>query len=205
MIGAGLAKPARNVLHSHATDDHGTPVALCELSRRVGGGGIDLDPFTSDYWNHHTVKAARHYTVRDDGYAQEWRGGLMQINPPGPVEGRPETRHNVRRAWEKTCEHWKRGEVDAAIWIGFALGQACTLQSSPMHPLQFLTGFLITRQCFLQRTAGGPPVPGESPTHANFVTLMPSRRSKALAAQQARIFVDGIRSLEIGGAVVRPV
>lgn len=193
-----------NVMHSAATDDHGTPRELVEAARRVLGE-IELDPFSSSYWNHYVVKAARFYDVDHDGFAPEQAFyGRMLINPPGSLKRGD---RNVPRAWEKLITAYRAGAVDSCVWIGFSLEQLVQLQNCAMHPLQFLTAVPMARLCFLQHASGGgPPIEGESPTHGNYVTLLPCRRAPALAQHQMLAFEAAFSAIGgIGGAIVRPL
>jgi hypothetical protein len=103
--------------------------------------------------------------------------------------------------------HQQRRDLDGWIFIGFSIEQLQTLQAAPMHPLQFLTLVPASRLCFLQRGPGnGPPIAGEQPMHANFVTLLPSRRSASVAADQVQRFRALAQRLDkLPGALVRPV
>ena len=56
-----------------------TPATIIEAARAVMGG-IDLDP-ASCAQTQGTVRAARYFTVEDDGLAQEWSGKVW-MNPP---------------------------------------------------------------------------------------------------------------------------
>lgn len=198
---------APNVQHSAVTADWGTPRAVVELARSVLGG-IDLDPASSGYFNHHVVRAAAIYDEHSDGLANPWRGRLL-VNPPGTLAGQRAAfeRGSVpRKFWERLIGHYIAGDVDAAVWVGFSLEQLVLLQGSPMHPLQFLTLFPCERLAFLQRGPGnGPPIEGGSPTHGNFITLLPSRRDRDVAAQQVRTFLSLAQQLTgVAGAIVRP-
>lgn len=199
-----LKKGKRNVQLSVESDDWGSPVALIEAARRVLGG-FDLDPFSSDYWNYWTVKAACYYTAADNGLVMPWSGRLI-VNPPSGVI--PGTRRSiVRAAWERLVKLWLEGEVESAIWVGYSLEQLPILQNAPMHPLQFWTVVPRERQEFLERTEGnGPPRPGTAPTHGNYVTFLHSRDSREVAHDQALRFREEANRLSgIGGALVRPL
>jgi len=201
---AQLKQAKKNVQHSVETDDWGTPVPLVEAGRRVLGG-FDFDPFSSDYWNYWTVKAALHYTADDNGMAQPWSGRGFFNPPSGKVPG---TRKSLARAaWERLVEHWLRGEVDCALWVGYSLEQLTNFQGSPMHPLQWWTVMPCERQAFLIRGDGdGPPVESTAPSHGNYVTLLHSRRDPELARAQAHRFrAEAQRLGGIAGALVRPL
>lgn len=200
----------RQTMTSSETNDHGTPPVYIELARMVLGR-IDFDPFSSDYWNLHTVKASRYYTERNSGLdpRNSWEGTGL-INPPSdPKEEGADGKMKVIRmrlvwhAWERAIAELAKGTLDGAIWIGFQLGQLQGLQGQAMHPLQFFTLVPDERIQFLIASKGGaPPVVGEQPIHANYITLLPTRRSALVAQRQAQRFVDSARHF---GAVVRPL
>ena len=171
------------------------------------------------------MKATRFYDERLNGLIQPW-GGRMFINPPGDRKG-----HNVTAFWRRLIEHYAAGSVDSAVWVGFSFEQLTYLQNQAMHPLQFVTLIPTSRIDFLSRMTKctvetckihkprtspphaecnsrqrmGPPIPNGQPTHGNYLSLLPTRASRTHARQQIRAFVEGAASLEIGGALVRPV
>lgn len=190
------------VLHSQESDDHGTPVEVVEFGRDVLGH-FDLDPASSGYWNTNTVKARRYYDERINGLTQPWYGRMI-INPPGTPKGE---RTSVPRAfWDRAIDGYRTGRIECVWWIGFQLGQLQVLQSSPMHPLQFLTIIPSSRLEYLLRgERNGPPVPGTQPPHASYITFIPPR-ARSLAKQMIERFVEGARRLDrVPGAVVRPI
>ncbi len=194
-----------NALLASATDDHGTPAAYVEAARYVLGR-IDLDPCTSDYWQHHTIKARWHYTAKDDALAERSRFfGTVFMNPPSfvPKKGDPRPRISVRPFYEKLVDHYQRGEVEAAFYVVFNLNQLTVLQSSPIAPLMFPALFPRERGKFLQQVRGGPPTTGEAPTHGNALLLMPTRSSPIASRAMMRRFVEVSENLEIGGSLVR--
>lgn len=198
---------APNVQHSAVTADWGTPRAVVELARSALGA-IDLDPATSAYWSFHTVRPTIYFDEHSDGLKQPWRGRVL-INPPGTIAGQRAAfeRGSVpRKFWEKLISHYIAGDVDSAVWVGFSMEQLVLLQGSPMHPLQFVTLIPCERLSFLMRGAGnGPPVEGSSPTHGNFLTLLPSRCDRDVAARQVRTFLEISQRLGgVAGAIVRP-
>lgn len=205
-----VADGARATMHSAVTDDHGTPRAVIELCRRVMGK-IHTDPCSSAYWNHHTVKAEVFYTVADDGRSKPWTGNCL-INPPGTLPRKPgdpppgQKRSVPRMFWELAIERWRNEEINGFCYIGFSLEQLTYLQGSPMHPLQFPTLFPCERMSFLQRgPKGGPPIDPGSPTHGNFITVVPPK-----ARHEAAVWLTTFRELSqrldyCAGAVVRPI
>ncbi len=196
-----------NVQHSMASDDHGTPVEYCELAR-YALGTIDLDPSSSSYWNHHTVKATRYFDERMDFTKQPLFGRIMW-NPPGGkarYEGSTRELSLPRIAWRRLFEHWRDGRVHSAVWVGYSLEQLTMLQSEIAHPLQFITLVPRERLKFLKRPpGGGPPIKGEQPTHGNYISLLQTLHSGPVAREQAQRFIERAAALDIGGAIVRPL
>lgn len=194
-----MTATAREALHSSKTDDHGTPPEYVEMARDIMGG-IDLDPFSSSYWNHHIVKARSICDgVTRDGFAEPWWGRVF-INHPGvPRSG------NTRRSWAKLVSAWTRGEVETALWVGFRLDQLAELQSEAVHPLQMFNLIPRERVCYMIRNGSGPPIRSKDPTHSSYFTLLPTRASVSQARTQLEKFRVYSESLIIGGALIRPV
>jgi len=189
-----------NKLVSSKSENYGTPAPYVELARYVLGK-ISCDPASDSYWNYHTVKAATFYDERIDGMKAPWFGTVL-LNAPGNAE----KNMYIRPWWERLVDHYARGEVDAAVWMGFQLGPLQSLQGAPMHPLQFVTMFPANRIDFLVRMPGNaPPEPCGAPMHANYVTVLPTRRSPDAARAMLSRFAECSHGLEIGGALVRPV
>lgn len=197
--GPGSRSP-REALLSSATDDHGTPSAYIEMGRDIMGG-IDCDPFSSSYWNEHVVKARVFYDERTNGFDPKsiWFGKTWVNNPGKPRSG------NTRRAWDRLIGGWRAGEIETAMWMGFQLNQLGDLQGAAIHPLQFLNLFPRERICFLIRNGGSAPIVSKDPTHANYITLLPTQRSASQARDQIAKFAQYAGSLTIGGQLVRPV
>jgi DNA polymerase-1 len=84
-----------------------TPPEILEAARAVLGG-IDLDPASCEIAQR-TVKAARYYTVADDGLAQDWHGRVW-LNTPYAAG-------LVGRFVEKLLAHVEAGDVTAAILL----------------------------------------------------------------------------------------
>lgn len=92
-----------NVMYSSATPEHYTPTEIVRAVVRCMGR-IDLDPCSNPERN--IVPATIHYTAKEDGLRQVWRGNVY-MNPP---YGR------VIKTWiEKMIEEYKRGFVIQAI------------------------------------------------------------------------------------------
>lgn len=88
-------------------DDYLTPEWVLEPIRKACGGKIDLDPF---YNPHSLVKAEKHYTELDDGYAQDWHFNVF-ANPPY-------SRGNLPKATAKAkAEYRKYDNVPIQIFM----------------------------------------------------------------------------------------
>lgn len=226
-------KRAANAQQAAAlSPNHGTPPGVVELGRKVMGH-FDLDPASDGYWNHYTIKAKAFFDEQQNGLTRPWRGRLIE-NPPGTVvePGKQRPTSLPRKFWEKTIDGYKSGEIESVFWVGFSIEQLAYLQGSPMHPLQFVTLFPAERLRFLRRphqpwcagvvavevdrgereklcncgrSGNGPPEPGDSPMHGNYITLLPSTWDRAFAAHQVGTFMDLSQRPEYcPGALVRP-
>lgn len=197
-----IKRRRKRVLLSSDSDDHGTCVSYVEAARYTLGS-FDLDPCSNSYWNHWTVKARTFYDERIDCLKSPLYGNVL-MNPPSCDT--PTKKISVRPFWEKLVDAYVRGEVDAAVYVVFSLNQLTMLQSSPIHPLQFIAMFPRERGRFLQRGKhNGPPVPGDQPTHGNALVLMPTRRSPDARRAMVARFIERSKDLESGGAIVRPL
>jgi len=108
-----------------------TPAKYIEAARQVMGC-IDLDPASSDKANE-IVKAARYYTVNNDGRRQPWRGNVW-MNPPyaQPL---------IAEFCDLLLQKYQSGEV----------GQACVLVNNATETL-FYQDMLKTCEavCFIK-------------------------------------------------------
>lgn len=191
---------ATNPFHSAVSCEHGTPAAPVELGR-YALGRFDLDPCSSEYWNAHTVKATQYFDRRANALKQKWFG-LVWINPPGADED-ADTESLVVPCWERLVHFWLRADVEAAIWYGYSLQQLQQLQQFAWSPARLWTLLFAKRVRHLARPpGGGPPVEEPQPMHAQFMTLLPDRRSPSLRALQVERFVQRGREL---GQIVRPM
>jgi ParB family chromosome partitioning protein len=90
---------------AESTDEWYTPPQFLDRARAVLGE-IDLDPASNPAANQ-AVKAARFYTLADDGLRQHWQGRVW-LNPPYSAPG----------AWvDKLIAHYRAGDVTAAILL----------------------------------------------------------------------------------------
>ncbi|HZL06083.1 MAG TPA: DNA N-6-adenine-methyltransferase [Coriobacteriia bacterium] len=89
---------------SSLSTEYYTPQRYLEAARKVLGT-IDLDPASCAQANE-TVRAARYFTAREDGLAQEW-DGTVYMNPP---YGR-----DCPKFVAKLLTSYERGDVTAAI------------------------------------------------------------------------------------------
>lgn len=132
--------------HSAATPEHGTPHEIVDMARVVLGG-IDYDPFSSDYWNEHVVKATHYHTAETNALREhEWKyldgkpvHELLFVNPPGGL---------VKEAWAFVVERWQAG--CAVFWVGFNLDQMGYLSTSGLFFPGFRRCVLPKRLAFLQ-------------------------------------------------------
>ena len=100
-----MARPGTGI---HNVDDEWyTPPAIVEACREALGS-IDLDPASCETAQR-TVKAARHFTLADDGLAHEWAGRVF-LNPPYSK--------NAKRAFlVQLAENYQAGAVTAAVAV----------------------------------------------------------------------------------------
>lgn len=190
--------------HSSKSMNHGTPVAYVEAARYTMGG-IDFDPCSNAYWNHHVVKAPVFYDGADygNGLEQGWRGRGL-INSPGDKKGTLPPQF-----WDRSVEFWWQGEI-CGIWIGFSLEQLPRLQRTSLvsslfpegptkggeaiHPLNenFLRCVPRERMEFLApgETFNDPPTPQTQPGHGNYILFLPPRGFPELAMQMGARFIE---------------
>jgi hypothetical protein len=161
-----------NAQHASATAEHYTPKHVVEAARTVLGT-IDLDPASCLLANE-IVRATAIYTRASDGLRQPWAGNDF-VNPPG---GR--TEHNQSRArvwWFRTCDEWLHGNINSAIFVAFSMELLQVAQSSAPQgmptPLDLPFCIPSSRLQFLRETPDGQLAPGDRPTHANCIALLP--------------------------------
>lgn len=197
--------------HSSKSANHGTPTLVVEAARYVLGG-IDYDPASDAYWNHHTVKATRYADGGEhgDGLEISWVGrGLW--NPPGDKPGTLPPRF-----WDRLVWLWAAGQT-AAVWVGFSLEQLPRLQAAaplmprgpkqypgnPIHPLrpEFLRCWPSSRLDFLApgATFDAPPIEQTQPGHGNYIVLVPPAHHEEEAGRMRARFVEAFGTI---GAVL---
>lgn len=158
---------SKNPLHSAGSVCHYTPAPIVEAAREVLGR-IHLDPAT-DSIGQRTVRATVAYTQL--GLDWFWHGPVF-LNPPGLDKN---TNPGGASAWwNKLLTEWTAAErAWDAIYVGFSLEQLQTTQRFQVpHPTEFPTCYFAKRIRFDTLNAAGELVPGNSPTHGNFVTCV---------------------------------
>lgn len=182
-----------NARHSAADPDWYTDPRIIEAARQAMGS-IELDPMSDPVANE-AVRAARIFTIAEDGLAQPWCSTALFLNPAGGQVG---------AAWNKLMQAFHANvSVREAIWVGFSLEQLQVLQNqstSGLTPMDFPMCVPSSRIPFVENAAkkdarrdaynekfliegleGRPaPVWKEkcSPTHANYITYLGDRYAR---------------------------
>lgn len=130
-------------------------------------GGIDLDPSSSDEFNHR-VRATRYLTEEEDGVSSPWRHDgeaplTVFLNPAGGL---------VVQFWSRLIEEYAVGNIRAAIWIGFSLEQLLPLQDYSPNPLTLPTVFPRERIRYVRPGWLARHKAGASPTHGSYITYI---------------------------------
>ena len=104
-------KGAPAALLSSKSNEWYTPSPIVEAARELMGG-IDLDPASCAQANE-IVKAARFFSIEEDGLSQDWRGRVW-LNPP---YGR-EAGGSSQAVWSsKLIESFEAGDVSEAVML----------------------------------------------------------------------------------------
>lgn len=160
--------------------EFGTTPELCDAGRYVLGGEFDLDPCSSASWNEHHVRAHRFIDVVEDGLRAQWHaapGMRISCNPPS---------HVVAEFFERCRDAWNEGA--ATWWLGFSLEQLPYLAAAGLLDQEYDRALLRKRVAWLQgvatqaqvslfdapKTVTPAPVPAASPTHSNYLALLPA-------------------------------
>lgn len=165
-----------NPRHSSEHNEHYSPTHVVEAARSVLGE-IDLDPASSELANR-TVRAARIFTIEDDGFDRPWHGRVF-LNPPG---GRRNGSSSQKAWWFKLAREYQEGRVTSAVFLSFSIE---LLQTSQVDtPIGLLTPHDLpicyprTRIAYLSETNGELAV-GRSPPHASMIVYLPPREDPA--------------------------
>lgn len=106
-----LMSQEMSVLLSHETTEWYTPSVYIEAVREVLGS-IDLDPASCNEAQK-TVKAAKYYTVKDNGLKQPWSGSVF-LNPPYSKTG---GKSNQELFSSRLIYEYQLGNVTEAILL----------------------------------------------------------------------------------------
>jgi hypothetical protein len=176
-----------NGRHLSLSGRRGTPLDWVEMSRAALGGHIELDPMSEPVFNQNIVHAERFYTAEDDCFSRAWVADTAFLNPSGGL---------VVEAWRRLASEHRRGNVGAAIWIGFSVEQLNLLADEIEHPMDFSMLVVRKRISFLGEDL---KVLG-SPTHANYIVGMgiPEDRFETAFAGRGR-FSHGRLAIARGG------
>jgi hypothetical protein len=108
---APMPLAGHQLINASASNEWYTPAPYVDAARLLMGG-IDLDPASSPIANQ-AVKAARFYTIDDDGLAQEWFGRVF-LNPPYGIE---DGDSNQARWSRRLIEEYRAGNVTEAVLL----------------------------------------------------------------------------------------
>lgn len=118
-----------------------TPARYIEASRRVMGS-IDLDPASCEVANR-TVKAAKYYSIEDDGLSQKW-SGCVWLNPPYSIEEAPRgieigrQSASIGKLWiDRLIEGYTAGDISSAILLAKADVKQIWFQPLWEYPICF--------------------------------------------------------------------
>lgn len=156
-----------NIQRSSKMDEWGTPAWLVDKCRTVLGT-IDIDPCSNKEWNT-VIKATTFLTKEDNSLYNNWCTipQSIFINPPG---GKLKNKSLTSLYWQCLCDHYRKGLVKHAIWIGFSLEQLAISQSyGSMFMIDFPMCIPRSRIEFDQY----PGYSGKAPSHSNFILYIP--------------------------------
>ncbi len=220
-----MSEESYNPQHSSVHVEHYTPLHVVELCRRTLGE-IDLDPASSLRANQ-DIQAKYIFTEADDGYFRDhWRvdgkPSRVFLNPPGGlvdargrvirrVKGEYKAKGPTRKGfssqkrwWGKLASEWVKGNVEAAIFVGFSIE---ILQSAQRMGVGYIDApsplrlpFCIPSERLKFDTVNcstGARIVGPSPTHSNVIVWLPPSKWRSEREMS-------FRQLSALGAVVFP-
>jgi DNA polymerase len=121
-----------------------TPPEILELAREVMGGSFDLDPASCAAANQ-AVRAAKFFSLDDDGLKQEWHGRVW-LNPPYSM---PE----IEQFTNKLVEEVRAGRVSEAIALTDNKTETAWFQAAAKAAMAVC---YYTRRIRFLRPDGGP-------------------------------------------------
>lgn len=122
-------KPHQLINQDSGDTEYYTPIFIIEAARRLFGGVIDLDPFSSEEANRR-VKAVTYFTKEQDGLLQSWHGNVWMNHPFSRAMNKP--------CVEKLVTHYLQGKVRQALCITFAATSEQWFQPLFQFPQCFL-------------------------------------------------------------------
>lgn len=122
----------RDVLFSSEETDWHTPAWVLERVVETFGRPIDLDPCSNI--GAPVVNAERHFTVEQDGLAQEWCSPAAYLNPPYT--------RRLGRWTRKLVESYNAGLVKQAVLLVPARTSNAWWKDLQPYPVVFLQGRL---------------------------------------------------------------
>lgn len=122
-------KNHQNINADSGNDEYYTSLEIVDAARRVMGR-IDLDPASSKTANAR-IKAAKFFTLKDDGLRQDWKGKVWLNHPFGRYTNPP---------WiVKLASEYAKGNCTEAICITFAATSEKWFQPLIQQPQCYLS------------------------------------------------------------------
>lgn len=188
-------QPANHQLINQSTNNEWyTPRPFLDAAHEVMGG-IDLDPASNPLANE-AVRAARYYTIDDDGYAQPWLGRVW-LNPP---YGTHEGESNQARWSRRLIDAYRAGNVSEAILLVNAVPGNAWFAPLKDFPICFPDGRI---RFYNADTEAGQPTHSNAliylgPNVARFVKVF-SRFGAVMARlveYDGQVFIYGVEASE---------
>lgn len=165
-----------NIQLTSKTQEHYTPFEIIKAARETLGE-IDLDPASSHEANL-LVEANKIYTQTDNSLEKEWIAETIFLNPPG---GKVRNKSLQALFADKLLVEYNKGNVNSAIFLAFSL----ELLPKRLWLLDFPICFVGVNNSqpgcisgsgrikFDTVNEDGKRVQQKSPTHGNFIVLLP--------------------------------